>query len=316
MCVNAIDTMDTLENQAKALQSVYKLQSATINSSLENDCTNHGANGACLSVGGRYSSTDAPSADSTGLMLTGAYRFNERFRLGAFVDTSVSSSAPSGMSLERRTPLWGLFGSWQAETGGLGPSVRLAYARNKADLKVGRPEVPGILDPFSEPGEGKGSFTSEAASVVGHYGFAVAERWQAVPYVGIRHTRLKLGSYSEDPVGLVAPLTYDSLELKSTSLLAGVRLNGQLTGNLILNAGLGMEYDLDNNNPSYRATGLAGLTPIAFNADKSKTRPVASLGMSYQITANQALGLRAMYRQEVFDHSESVVAYATYSIGF
>lgn len=312
MCVNAIDTMDTLENQAKALQSVYKLQSATINNSLETDCTSYGSNGACLAVGGRYTTTDSPSADSTGALIAGSYRINENFRFGAFVDASVSSSAPAGFSLERRTPLWGVFGAWQASAGGLGPSVKLAYARNSSDLKVGRPD----LFPLSEAGHGQSTLTSEAASIVGNYGLALADGWQASPYVGLRHTRIKLGSYSEDPTGMIFPLTYESLELKSTSLLAGVRFSGQVISNLTLNAGLGLEHDLDNNDPQYRASGLSGLTPIPFNGEKSKTRPVASLGATYQVTPSQALALRATYRQEVFDHSDSVTAYLTYSIGF
>ncbi len=192
----------------------------------------------------------------------------------------------------------------------------MAYARNRSDLDIRRTEIPGFFSPLSEAGQGRTSLTSEAASIVGSYGFALSGGWQTSPYVGLRHTRVKADGYTEDEAGMIYPLTYASLEVKSTTLLAGVRMAGKVAGSVDLNASLGLEHDLDNNDPSYRASGMGGLSPIAFTPNKSKTRPVASFGVAYNIGASQQVGIRVLYREEIFRHSESVAAYATYSIGF
>lgn len=315
MCVNAIDTMESLDINAKALQSVYKLQTAVINNSLNYDCVSTDKNGLCFSVGGRYNTTDAPSGESSGALLVGANRINDHLRIGIYLDENLTSSLPGGLNMERRTPLMGVFGNWQDKTDGRGAQIRLAAGYHSADLNVTRSEK---ADPFtqSEAASGRTRLSSQAASLVGSYGIALQGSWLASPYLGIRHSQIKAAGYTENTPGMQSPLTYAPLALKSTTLLAGLRLNGNISNDLTLNGSLGLEHDLSSNNPSYDASGLIGLTPIVFIGKKNGTRPVANLGASYKLGSSQSIGMAVIYRQEVFKYSDSTSAYLTYTIAF
>ena len=115
---------------------------------------------------------------------------------------------------------------------------------------------------------------------------------------------------------MTAPLSYASLSQSTTSLLAGIRWSGKLTDRVGLNGSVGVEQDVSNNNSSYTATGVDGLTSIVFNTDINKTRPVASVGTTVSIDKRQQLAFSVMYREEAFSKSSTTTAYGTYTIGF
>src|SRR5664280_2868383 len=102
----------------------------------------------------------------------------------------------------------------------------------------------------------------------------------------------------------------------TTSLLAGIRWSGKLTDRLFLNGSVGVEQDVSNNNSSYTATGVAGLTSIVVNTDINKTRPVASIGTTFSIDKRQQLAFSVLYSKQAFANSSATSAYATYTIGF
>ena len=79
---------------------------------------------------------------------------------------------------------------------------------------------------------------------------------------------------------------------------------------------MGVEQDVSNNNLNYTATGAAGLTPIVFNTDINKTRPVASIGTTVSIDKRQQLAFCVFYSEQAFIKSSTTSAYGTYTIGF
>ena len=169
----------------------------------------------------------------------------------------------------------------------------------------------------SEAGSGSTSLISQAVSVTGSYGVEMQGSWIASPYVGIRYTDVKAGGYTEaSSASVTAPLSYASLSQSTTSLLAGIRWSGKLADRVGLNGSVGVEQDVSNNNSSYTATGLAGLTSIVFNTDINKTRPVASIGTTVSIDKRQQLAFSVFYSEQAFSKSSSTSAYGTYTIGF
>jgi len=268
--------------------------------------------GLCISTGGRYTNTITPSGDSTGALLIGGYRVNDNVRIGAYLDQGVSSSLPSGISLKQHNPLFGAYAVWQARQDGLGAQVKVAAGYNDSDMTVTRAVVG-----TSEAGSGSTSLISQAVSLVGSYGVEMQGSWIASPYIGIRYTDVKSGGYTEASSATVtAPLSYASLSQSTTSLLAGIRWTGKLTDRVGLNGSAGVEQDVSNNNSNYTATGVAGLTPIVFNTDINKTRPVASIGTTVSIDKRQQLAFSVFYSEQAFSNSSSTSAYGTYTIGF
>ena len=306
------ETQQSLVNTAQALQGAFNLQTSIIRNGLSYDCSLFDAHGLCISTGGRFTNTNTPTGDSTGALVIGGYRVNDNVRVGAYLDQGVSSSTPTGINLKQHNPLFGAFAVWQARQDGLGAQVKVAAGYNYSDMTVTRAVVG-----TSEAGSGSTGLISQAVSVVGSYGVEMQGSWIASPYVGIRYTDVKAGGYTETTSSTVtAPLSYASLSQSTTSLLAGIRWTGKLTDRVGLNGSVGVEQDVSNNNSSYTATGVDGLTSIVFNTDINKTRPVASIGTTVSIDKRQQLAFSVMYREEAFSKSSTTSAYGTYTIGF
>ena len=306
------DTQTSLTNNLASLQGAFNLQTSIINNGLNYDCSLFDVHGLCISTGGRITNTNTPTGDSTGALVIGGYRVNDNVRVGAYLDQGISSSTPTGINLKQHNPLFGGFAVWQARQDGLGAQVKVAAGYNDSDMTVTRAVVG-----TSEAGSGSTSLISQAVSLVGSYGVEMQGSWIASPYVGIRYTDVKAGGYTEASSATVtAPLSYASLSQSTTSLLAGIRWSGKLTDRVGLNGSVGVEQDVSNNNLNYTATGAAGLTPIVFNTDINKTRPVASIGTTVSIDKRQQLAFCVFYSEQAFIKSSTTSAYGTYTIGF
>ena len=95
-----------------------------------------------------------------------------------------------------------------------------------------------------------------------------------------------------------------------------MRFNGRVGDKTSLMASAGFESDISHNTDNYTATGVDGLTPVAFNNNVKHVRPVASAGIGYSIDKRQTVGVAANYRQEAFQSSGSVAGMVTYQLGF
>ena len=307
------DTQLSLAASAYALRGVYNLQTATINNGLNYDCTVFDTHGVCISVGGRYTSTDSPGTNNGNALVVASYNLTDHVRVGGYLDQNISNSTPTGIKLNNGSPLAGLFGVWNEHKSGEGLEVRVAAGYGDKDLTVTRSAIG-----TSEAGVGKSQLTSQAVSTTVSYGTALASNWMVSPYAGVRYTRIKAGRYTEgSSTDVTAPLTYDALVQQSTTALAGVRFSGRASPKTLLTMSAGVEQDTSNNNVgnSYNASGVTGLTPITFNSNIQKTRAVANAGVYYDITNTQRIGLNAMYRQEAFQSTNTVTALVTYQVG-
>ena len=309
--VGGYSTQLSLAASAYALRGVYNLQTATINNGLNYDCTVFDTHGVCISVGGRYTSTDSPGTNNGNALVVASYNLTDHVRVGGYLDQNISNSTPTGIKLNNGSPLAGLFGVWNEHKSGEGLEVRVAAGYGDKDLTVTR-SVIGL----SEAGVGKSQLTSQAVSTTISYGTALASNWMMSPYAGVRYTRIKAGRYTEgSSADVTAPLTYDALVQQSTTALAGVRFSGRASPKTLLTMSAGAEQDTNNVGNSYNASGVTGLTPITFNSNIQKTRVVANAGVYYDITNTQRIGLNAMYRQEAFQSTNTVTALVTYQVG-
>jgi len=311
---SAEDTQASMTPNAYALRGAYSLQSAIINTGLSYDCTTFDAKGICVSAGGRVTDTNNPTTNSQGALLIASYRANEQWRVGAYLDQNLSSNDARGVNLDNNNPMGGVFAVWNQNTDGTGYQVRLASGYSDKDVTISR----SAYGATGEAGKGDSSLQSQAYSATLSRGFQLNNtRWIASPYLGVRYTKIKRAGYTEDSsADVTTPLTYSALSQETTTALVGVRFNGQLGDKINLMASAGIENDIAHNTGDYVATGVDGLTPVAFNQNIRHIRPVASAGASYAIDKRQTVGANLNFRQEAFNSTNSVSGMVTYQVGF
>ena len=307
------DTQQSLVNTSAALQNTFTLQNTVLANSLSYDCNVFGANNVCVSAGGRNTQVSAANGlNNTSALLIAAYRVMPSVRIGAYADQNLSvNNAGSTVNLGNNTPLIGLFGAWNERLDGTGTEVKVSAAYGQKNTTVTR-QVVGT----SEAGSGSSQLNSQGAQVTAKYGFGVTPDVIVSPYVGMRYTQNNMGGYTEATTSSVtAPLTYSALNTNATTALAGVGAQYRFIPQATAFASAGVESDTNTSNGTYSATGVAGLTPINFNANPVRTRPTATLGAYYDIQKNQRLGITGIYRQEAYQAVQTTTVMATYTIG-
>ncbi|MBU3641744.1 autotransporter outer membrane beta-barrel domain-containing protein [Polynucleobacter sp. Fuers-14] len=307
------DTQQSLLNTVSALQNTFTLQNTVLANSFSYDCNVFGANNVCVSAGGRNTAVSAANGlNNTSALLIAAYRVMPSLRVGAYADQNLSvNNAGSIVNLGNNTPLIGLFGAWNECQDGTGTEVKVSMAYGQKNATVTR-----SLVGTSEAGSGSSQLNSQGVQVTAKYGFGFTPDVVVSPYVGMRYTQNNMGSYTEGASSTVtAPLTYSALNTNATTALAGVGAQYKFIPRATVFAGAGLETDTNTSNGAYSATGIAGLTPINFNANPVKTRPTATVGAYYDVEKNQRLGITGIYRQEPYQAVQTTTVMATYTVG-
>lgn len=308
---SAVDTQAALQQTARKLRSAFNVSAMASNFANMNtyECNLFDSHGVCVSVGGRYTAVNSPNAETTNGVLVLGYKATPNIRIGAFVDESVSNNMPSGIQLNSRLPLMGMFGVWNQSKDGMGWQVKLANAYQSKGVDITR-EVFGT----AEAGQGSTKLTSE--SYVGElsYAFNYGSSTLLRPYLAVRYTNIKQDGYTE--TGVTTPLTFASLSDRSTSALAGIKVNHRLVAKVNLTASLGIEQDLEHKVSGYTASGISGLTSESFSNNLNRTRPVATVGAYYELAKNQRLSAEVYYQELPFERTGSTTACVNYMIGF
>jgi len=306
---SAADTQDALKQSAAALRSVFNYQSTLVNNSLNYDCTVFAENGVCVSGGGRFAMTNNITGEQMSTLLVASYKTKPNMRVGAFIDQNASTPSAAGISVDK-APMYGVFGVWNQNTDLSGYEVRLSSSWSEQSITQTR-NVVGT----SEAGVGTAGLKSQALSGVVSYAMALPETsWIAAPYAGVRKTKVSRGGYTETSA-VTTPLTYGDLNQDITTALAGVRMSKKYGNDLYVTASAGVEQNIGSNISTLDASGVTGLTATDFSANYAKTRPVASVGMSYAVAKDQRISFSAMYRKEAFQSAGSTTGLLMYQVG-
>jgi len=306
------DTQSSLQSTTSSLQTQYALQSNGVIAGLTYDCSLFGENGICVSAGGRQTGSASFVNGTTSALLIGAYKVNEKMRVGAYLDQNLSASNPNGIiSNSNSTPMGGLFAVWNEQDDGLGTEVKASLGYNNKGMTITRPVVG-----TSEPGSGSTALTSQGANVVAKYNFGIDSRTTVSPYIGARYLTTVMNGYSEGQASnVLVPLAYSSLSMNATTALAGVGGTYRLDEEITLSASAGMEADVQTTNGSYTVTNVNGLSPVALNPNPNKVRPTATVAAYYKLHKDAQIGLSVLYRQDSMTGMSSTTGMVTYTMG-
>jgi hypothetical protein len=303
--------MSALNQTTAALQNAFTLQNTVLVNGFTYDCPVFDKNNVCVSVGGRYTTVNTDSVNSTGGLLIGAYRMNNQVRMGAYIDQNVSTNSTGIVKVSNASPMVGVFGVWNERLDGAGTELKVSAGYGQKNTTMTRQVVDG-----TEAGSGSSTLTSQGVQAIGKYGFAVTDKTIVSPYAGLRYTQNNMGGYTEESSATVtAPLSYSAVNTNATTVVAGLGANYKVVPAITLLASAGLENDLNTSNGNYTATGLYGLNSINFNSSPVRTRATASAGAYYDITKNQRLSLNYIFRQEQFQGVNTNAAFLTYAIG-
>ena len=303
--------MSALNQTTTALQNAFTLQNTVLVNGFTYDCSVFDKNNVCVSVGARGTSVNTESVNSTGGLLIGAYRINNKIRAGAYIDQNLSTNSTGTVKVANASPMVGVFGVWNERLDGTGTEVKVSAGYGQKNTTMTRPVVDG-----TEAGSGSSTLTSQGVQAIGKYGFAVADKTLVSPYVGLRYTQNNMGGYTEGSSATVtAPLTYSAVNTNATTVVAGLGANYKVMPDVTLLASAGLENDLNTSNGTYSATGLYGINPINFNSNPVRTRATASAGAYYDLAKNQRVSLSYIFRQEQFQGVNTNAAFLTYAVG-
>jgi outer membrane autotransporter protein len=200
---------------------------------------------------------------------------------------------------------------WNQFADHLGFQVRVANAYQAKDMTITRSEI-GVAE------AGRGDTEIEVQSYVAEvsYQFSDGVKTSYRPYFASRRAIIKQDGYTE--TGVDNPLTFNTLEDKSTTLVMGMKAKHKLNNTITLNGALGVEHDISNNVDKIQATSstINGLTPVDLNTSINKTRPVVTLGATYSIRPNQSLVAQTQYQELSYTSNSAKTAYFNYNIGF
>jgi hypothetical protein len=303
---------DMADPQAAMLTSNW----LSLRYSLSYDCNVFDANGVCVSLSGQYSNYDGGygSSNEWAGILTGAKQFNDKFRIGGFIDLSSGPSDIDGISDVSMMPIFGLFMGYEDKPDGTGVQARasVAYQFGSANF-----EHTNLAGSSAKASGGADIWTFGVGGELG-WGFGFGSGQVLTPFVGLDYVKASRDSYSDGGKngGVTDPLHFDSYAANYTTGTLGLKLNGPMGDQLAYRLGVGVEGMLNYELDSFGVSGDFGSASYNSDVAPSDWAVSGAAGLSYLVDPNKEVSLDGYIRSVEGGESPFYAVTAGFKMGF
>lgn len=277
------------------------------------DCSLFDTEGKCYSMGVRQTDVNGNNVDSysTGAVFVAGHKFSNNYRISGFIDQQISRKDPKGISVRNKGPMVGVNLVWNQFANRSGFQFRLANSYLAKDMTITRSGKGN-----SEKGTGETEIKAQNYVAELSYKFSDRVKTSYEPYFATRRSIIKQDGYTE--TGVANPLTYNAIEDKSTTLVMGIKANYKYNNEITFNGAYGIEHDVSNNVDKLQATSstIEGIESVELNDTINKTRPIVTLGSTYNFSRTQFFTAQFQYQELASSNTDSKTAYFNYTVGF
>ena len=312
----AIDINNTsaaIAQTATNTQAFFDQRSAALSAGMARDCDSFGANGLCVSLGGRATSVQDGFTDTVGVLNVG-YRVSDTLRVGAFIDDGSTSASSNSFSVGSSKPAFGAFAAYSEGSDGKGLQSRFSAAWHSDTVDITR----AVLSD-TEAGRGQANVDASMVSAEVGYGMVISPTMMATPFAGWHYGSVTRDAYSEGASDTVAlPISYAAFSQKQSSAVLGTRLDAVISDDLTLLFQVGGEVELSSSRTSFAGnSGIPGLTGFGLNDDGAgdEVRVFGSAGARYDLDKNQRL-IATVLGSGQLNGNAGYTVMAGYQIGF
>ena len=273
------------------------------------DCDLFNGRENCISVGGRVTES---SGKDTSIVLVAGQKINENLRIGGYIDQTINHDNYNDINIDVNVPLIGAMAVWNesADQQGLQLKFSNSYQSNDAEITravVGTSEL------------AKGDTTIETQSYIAEASYRIENAVSDItlkPFGAVRYMKTELDSYTEKNIG--APVTYSEMDEENVAAIVGIKAYYDLSSKVKLNASLGLEHDLNNNDAELKGTisGISAFNSSSIGNDKNDTRALASLGAHLYLDHGDRVEVKGMYQELRYKKDDATTVYITYTLPF
>ena len=315
---SASNTMTSVSNLTYATSAVFNSFSYT--SSYLNlnsyDCGIFDQQGMCGALFSKLvdsnGDNDTDFDYSAGQMVNG-FKFNDNLRVAAFIDQMANNNLPSGVQLEKDSPLVGASTVWNQNKSKLGFEAKIMAAHQSKKITSTRTIVGD-----AEAGIGKTDVEMKTYMAELSYQYIANDSFGLRPFSGFRYSSIKQNAYSE--FGIDNPLTFSAISDKTSTLIFGIQGRYIINNQLMLSGSLGLERDIKNSTSDVNTSSstISGLTALKLHngGGVDKTRGSFGANLSYFITEKAKLTFHGNFQELSYHDSDVENFYISYELGF
>ena len=307
------NTSTAIAQTATNTQAFFDQRRAALSAGMAQDCDTFGANGLCVSLGGRATSVQDGYTDTVGVLNVG-YRVSDTLHVGAFIDDGSTSASSNSFSVGSSKPAFGAFAAYSEGSDGKGLQSRFSAAWHSDTVDITR----AVLSD-TEAGRGQANVDASVVSAEVGYGMMISPTMMATPFAGWHYGSVTRDAYSEGASDTVAlPISYAAFSQKQSSAVLGTRLDAVISDNLSLLFQVGGEMELSSSRTSFAGTSdIPELTGFGLNDDGAgdEVRVFGSAGARYDLDKTQRL-IATVLGSGQLNGNAGYTVMAGYQIGF
>jgi hypothetical protein len=299
---NVVNTYFAMDQNRQATEGVLHQRYAVLNAVMHYDCNRFGENGFCIQFQARATGFGAQATGAG--VLNAAYRFADKFRVGAYIDYQAAQGHPNsyfgggGVQQGYDNATFGGYVGYSENADETGVQARVSGGYNPGKVSVYRAPLGG-----TEPGIGSAGLNAYYVHGVAGYGVRLDNGMVVTPYAGLQYTDVTRNAFSEMGIAdaTLYPLSYNSYYERMVTGLFGAKLKAMLTERLGFQAAMGGQVDFSRSANSYGGvSNVPGMEVfgIGHGGAWNGVRPAGMVGVFYDPLPNHRISLSAYTSQQ------------------